>query len=370
MPTASSPNAINNILVIQLGDIGDVVQTFPCLVAIGKRYPEAKITVAVREKAAGLLMFCPAVNRVIAIARPSPSLPFLKRLSFYWHFFTQLRAQHFDVAIDMRTDDRGAFLCILSGAPQRLGFYANDGQLIRNRFFTSLLHPRCYPGIHINQYLFQLMSLLGIDNTNQQPRFVIPQEEKEKAALFLQQEGIDIERDIICLQPFSLRQYKELAPEKYVQLIQWLRATHDAQIIITGSPTERERATAIARCCDAGVWNLTGKTSINLYGAVLSLCRLFIGVDSAGQHIAAAADVPTVIIYGPSQAEAWAPRGEQHLIVQKDLPCVPCRRMGCDDTERSECLETLPLEEIIPAIQKQMQNHHPSKLSGIGEQTS
>ena len=214
------------------------------------------------------------------------------------------------------------------------------------------------------------MSLLGIDNTNQQPRFVIPQEEKEKAALFLQQEGIDIERDIICLQPFSLRQYKELAPEKYVQLIQWLRATHDAQIIITGSPTERERATAIARCCDAGVWNLTGKTSINLYGAVLSLCRLFIGVDSAGQHIAAAADVPTVIIYGPSQAEAWAPRGEQHLIVQKDLPCVPCRRMGCDDTERSECLETLPLEEIIPAIQKQMQNHHPSKLSGIGEQTS
>lgn len=353
MPRPLPHNAINSILVIQLGDIGDVVQSFPCLEAIANRYPQARLTVAVREKAAGLLIFCPAVHKVIAVARPAQ--PLLKRLGFYWRFFVQLRAERFDVVIDMRTDDRGAVLCAFSGAPKRIGFYANDGQMIRNRLFTDLLQPQCFPGIHINQYLFQILSFLGIDGPNPQPRFIVSPEEKEMAMAFLRQEGIDTSRDFICLQPFSLRQYKELTIEKYVQLIKWLRATYDAQIVIAGSPVERERATTIASFCDAGVWNLTGKTSINLYGAVLSLCRLFIGVDSAGQHIAAAAGVPTVIIYGPSQAEAWAPRGEEHLIVQKNLPCAPCRRMGCEDTEKSKCLETLTLEEIVSAIQKQMQ---------------
>lgn len=362
MSNVLPPKPINNILIVQLGDIGDVVQTFPCLEAIGNYYPQARLAVAVREKAAGLLMFCPAVHKVIPVAQHSTV--FFERLKYYWNFFVQLRAQHFDIVVDMRTDDRGAVICALSGASKRIGFYANDGQILRNRLFTDLLRPQCFPGIHINQYLFQLLSLLGIRGPNQHPRFTISQMEKANATAFLQGEGVDTTKDIICLQPFSLREYKELDLEKYAQLINWLHANYDAQVIITGSPADADKANSVARNCDGHVWNLAGKTSINLYGAVLSRCRLFIGVDSAGQHIAAAAGVPTVIIYGPSQAEAWAPRGEQHLIVQKDIPCAPCRRMGCEDSERSICLETLTLEEIIPAIQTQMKKT-PAETSHV-----
>ena len=42
---------INNILLVQLGDIGDVVLSFPTIRALHENFPKAKIYVAVREKA-------------------------------------------------------------------------------------------------------------------------------------------------------------------------------------------------------------------------------------------------------------------------------------------------------------------------------
>jgi len=91
-----------------------------------------------------------------------------------------------------------------------------------------------------------------------------------------------------------------------------------------------------------------------MYAALLQRCDLFIGVDSAGLHIAAAVGTPTVSIYGPSAPASWAPRGSSHLVVQKDWPCVPCRRKGCDDSEQCRCLDELTVEEILQAVMLQI----------------
>ena len=50
---------IHNILLIQLGDIGDVVLSFPCIRALKENFPKAKVVVAVREKAGELIEDCP-----------------------------------------------------------------------------------------------------------------------------------------------------------------------------------------------------------------------------------------------------------------------------------------------------------------------
>jgi heptosyltransferase-3 len=84
--------------------------------------------------------------------------------------------------------------------------------------------------------------------------------------------------------------------------------------------------------------------------AVFKVCKLFIGVDSAGVHIAAAVGIPTVSIFGPSSASDWAPRGKHHYVVNKALPCVPCTDKGCQDSEFSRCLEELTLKEVKTVI--------------------
>ena len=124
-------------------------------------------------------------------------------------------------------------------------------------------------------------------------------------------------------------------------------------IIITGSLDERERADEIIKKCQRNTYNLAGKTSIGTLAAVFKRCRLFIGVDSAGVHIAAAVGLPTVCIFGPSSYIDWAPRGKQHCAVRKDLPCVPCQDKGCQGSEISRCLEELTFEEVRAVVKTQ-----------------
>jgi heptosyltransferase-3 len=162
-----------------------------------------------------------------------------------------------------------------------------------------------------------------------------------------------------------LWQYKEWGIEKYVELIHQIKSIHDFPIIITGSPDEKLRADRILRDSPLNVYNFAGKTSIGMFAALLKSCDLFIGVDSAGIHIAGAVGTPTVSIFGPSSPASWAPKGKQHIVVSKDLFCVPCREKGCQGKEVSRCLEELTPKEVMLGVKYQFDNILNNKIKAF-----
>ena len=92
-----------------------------------------------------------------------------------------------------------------------------------------------------------------------------------------------------------------------------------------------------------------------MFSAVLKSCKLFIGGDSAGIHIAAAVGTPTVSIFGPASPFAWAPRGKKHAIVyNKKLPCVPCDLKGCEGRGISRCLDELTFDDVKSVVKRQI----------------
>ncbi|MCX5875855.1 MAG: glycosyltransferase family 9 protein [Deltaproteobacteria bacterium] len=165
---AGSPRSI---LLIQLGDIGDVVLTLPCVRALRETYPHARIIVAAWDKGSELLEDCPWLDQVIAVAKRSRS--FLEEIRFQIDFFRNLRSLHCDLAIDLRTGTRGAIMAFLSSAPQRIGFYAEDGKLWRNRIFTSLLKREYTPDLHVADYLLCLLEAFGITTKQRIPELVV-----------------------------------------------------------------------------------------------------------------------------------------------------------------------------------------------------
>ena len=339
-----------SILLIQLGDIGDVVLSTPCIKALRDKYPRAKIVVAVWDKAAELLEDCPWLDHVMAVTKQSRSL--WEEVFFQFNFFRKLRNFHFDLAIDLRTGTRGAILAFLSGARQRVGFHAVDGKLWRNRLFSSLLHREYPPGQHVVDYLLSLLEAFGVTTEEHSPALVVSGDKLEKIGDFFKEEMIEPGPMLVAVQPFSLWRYKEWGQEKYISLINWLIEKQNATVLVTGSAPERQRAEEIVRNCDKRCHNLAGKTSIATYAALLKKCHLFIGVDSAGLHIAAAVDTPTVSIFGPSSPISWAPRGARHLVVQKAFDCLPCRQKGCMGSEKSRCLDELSMGEVVQKIEK------------------
>lgn len=341
-----------SILVIQLGDIGDVILNLPCFRALRECYPESNIVVAVRGKAADLLGDCPWIDDVISVNPQKENI--FKTTLRQIEFVRRLRNFHFDLAIDMRTGTRGAIMAFLSGASQRIGQFAEDGTLWRNRVFSDLYCYEFIPDQYVADFCLDFFEQFGVVAKERKPQLHVAREREEEASSLLQSENVPLDKPVVALQPFSLWQYKEWGEDKYVALIRNIINKYDVSVIITGSPEERERAAAIVNKCGPGVFNLAGKTSLALLAAVLKHCGLFVGVDSAGVHIAAAVGTPTVSIFGPSSPKSWAPRGPEHIVVQKNFSCLPCRQKGCEGKEYSRCLDELSLDEVLPSIHKQL----------------
>ncbi len=269
-------------------------------------------------------------------------------------FFLRLWKYNFDLAVDLRAGSRGAILALLTGARQRVGFFQKGHPFWRNWLFTHLAAPYVKPDNHMTEYYSNLLAEYQITPSDIWPVIVVSEQKQEIAGKLFNEENVPQDRPIIAIQPFCLWQYKEWGAEKYIQLIQQIRTAYNLPVIITGSPEERVRADRITESCENHVYNLAGKTPLGLLPAVLKACRLFVGSDSAGMHIAAGVGTPTVTIYGPSSVSDWAPRGSKHSIVHTEIPCLPCHQKGCDGSGTSRCLEELTVGDVFAAVRGQI----------------
>jgi len=339
---------IKSILLIQLGDIGDVVLTIPTIKALRDNFPSSMIFMIVRKHAKELIEDCTWVDGLISVEKDKRSLK--DKILYHKSFFQNLRKKRFEVAIDLRAGTRGAILSLLSGAMLRIGRYADDGTLWRNRLFTHLVKPaneiQQYSALHNLNILAPFN--LTIEDTS--PELIVTKEKEIDAENILRKEQVPSDKPIIALHPFSRWKYKEWPIRNYIKLINYIGSKYKVSILITGSIDERDRASKIAKSCKINVHNLAGKISLGDLAAFLNRCSVLIGIDSAPIHIAAAVGTPTITIFGPSSPVNWAPRGRQHKIITKNLPCVPCRQKGCNNSEVSRCLEELSVDEVIPII--------------------
>lgn len=346
-------SGLRNILLIQLGDIGDVVYSLPCARALKENFPQARVVVAVHNKARGLVVGCPWIDDVITVDKTKRTG--WAAITYQIKFWQQVRDFHFDLAIDLRTGSRGAIMAFLSGASQRVGRYHSVGRWWRSWLFSHLVLPKGRMNQYIAEYYLDTISSYGFTTSEINPVIYPLKDQVKEAERILLREHVPCEHPILAIQPFSLWTYKEWAIEKYVRLIHGLQTEFALCIILTGSPEEKERVQSIVQGCGGkGIFNLAGKTSLDLLPALLKRAALFVGVDSAGLHIAAAVGTPTVSLYGPSAADIWAPKGNEHLVIAKKLPCVPCKETGCQGKMKSLCLDTLTVEEVLPVVKKKL----------------
>jgi len=355
-------------LLIQLGDIGDLVLSLPCIRALKDNFPEAQVVVAVRAKAREFIEICPWADDVVSIEQPQ--LGVMTAVRYYFKFFKRLRAYRFDLVFDLRAGTRGAILARLSGAPIRVGFYSTKETFWRNWVFTHLKPFWPDPNRHQSIYYQSLLTQCGIDVFHRHPEIVMPAEHVNQANRLLARYGVDLNKQLIAVHPFALWRYKEWPLQKTVELVQRLTGCTDRTLLILGAPFERERAETIVDQCNGRAVNLAGETTLSVLAAVVKKCALLIGMDSALGHISAAVSTPCVTIFGPGNPGIWAPLGDHNKIVYKNLPCIHCGQKGCGGQSRSLCLEQLEVEEVLSAVEKQIDSiqhtgsANPEKTSG------
>jgi heptosyltransferase-2 len=144
---------------------------------------------------------------------------------------------------------------------------------------------------------------------------------------------------------------KRWYPEEFAKVAKTLSSQFD--ILIFAGPNELEIANDIEKSLQkSGIKNYTnmaGKTSIDgLINAIANLDIMITG-DSGPMHIAAAFQIPTVSIFGPTkhkETSQW--KNKKNIIIKKDLPCQPCMRRTCP-LGHHDCMRQIKAEEVIEA---------------------
>lgn len=335
---------VRKILVIQLGDIGDVVWAIPAFWALKEAFPRAELFVLVRNHNGDFLEDDARIDHVLKVngKHEIGNLRLLKNI----------RREKFDLLFDLRADDRGAFLSFFSGALIRAALHYGNLPW-RNRAFTHLVDPSRIKeeAFGAAQQSLQILHAFGIREQTTKPVMVVAEQMKSDILALLSNENVQAENGWISVNPFSRWLYKEWQMGNWRKLASFIWQTYRMPFIITGSMEEKKRADELTAGCDFPIYNFAGKTTIRHMAALLRMSRLHIGVDSAAPHIAAAVGTPTITIYGPSDWRYWAPTGENHRVVLPDKECVPCRSKGCEGKGRSVCLDELPVSKVQSATE-------------------
>jgi len=145
---------------------------------------------------------------------------------------------------------------------------------------------------------------------------------------------------------------KRWYPEEFAKVAAELSVEYD--IIIFGGPNETDIAKDIEKSLIiqgiTNYQNLAGSTSIpELINRIAGL-DLFITGDSGPMHVAAAFQVPTVSIFGPTkddETSQWM--NDKSIIVKKNLDCQPCMKRTCP-LQHHDCMNLIKAVDVLDSV--------------------
>jgi heptosyltransferase-3 len=345
--------SLRRALVIQLRHHGDVLLTSPAFTVLKNRAPALEIDALVYAETRDMLDLHPAIARVHVVRRDWKESGVLARLAREWRLFSELRERGYELVVHLSEHPRGAWLARSLGARYAVApDFARKPRLWKKSFshlFPLPPHARRHR-VEIN---LDALRRIGIQPGEDERRLLlVPGEEAERSVEgLLAAQGLAT-RGFVHFHPGSRWQFKCWPADKAAALVDAL-VKRGERVVLTAAPDERELEliAEIRKRTSAQLADFSGKLTLKQLAALSARAKLFIGVDSAPMHIAAAMQTPVVALFGPSGELEWGPWRVPHRIVASaEHACRPCGNDGCGGGKVSECLTRLPVEAALAAV--------------------
>lgn len=350
VPDAIPLSNLRRALVIKLRHHGDVLLTAPVLSTLKHAAPQCEIDALVYADTAPMLEGHPAIAQLHRIDRNWKRQGLRAQAAAEWRLLQTLRDRRYDLVVHLTEHRRGSWLTRLlqprwSVAPRQPGrFWRNSF----THFYPHVSNPRR----HTVETNLDALRRLGIQPGNDDRRVILVPgaAATSRVDTLLAEQGL-AGRAYVHIHPASRWLFKCWPAEKMAQLADAL-AARGLALVLTAAPDAKERAMIdeVRAALRSPAIDLSGQLSLKELAALTAGARLFVGVDSAPMHIAAAMGTPTVALFGPSGEIEWAPWRTAHRIVTSTgHPCRPCGLDGCGGGKVSECLTTLTVERVLMA---------------------
>lgn len=338
---------VSKILVIQTAKIGDLICSTPIFREIKRKYPDAKLTVMVNPITKELIELNPYIDEIIVI-KTDEYRGFTGKIKLSKIIFKG----KYDIGIALNPSVLYAIALFWGLVPVRISVMPNfTGFTYRlaSKLFTYT-EQRVSGQLVIETYM-KILKFIGIENYRLDKEIYKEKNSDKKVKQLLG----DIDKPLIGIAVSSGNKLKELGLEKMINLVNELLETFEAHILLIGSFQDKNFAEVIKSSVNNKdrIINTAGLFNLKELPALIKRLSLFIGVDTGITYMADALNIPIINIAGPSNMQDQRPTGKNVIIIQKNLPCVPCSHSFkapyyCKINTR-ECIEKVEVKEIIDA---------------------
>lgn len=379
--STSSPK----ILVFGYMGLGDLLMLAPALQALKEKWPASHVTLLTGpySAAADVASLLPSVDEILpydwmkADGRQKKS------------FGDEIRIRNFDALLATYTAPVRYFLPLLAKIPIRVGTLRSipyphpflhplaalrwkirmnffEEEFFKRRFFNRVIRVD-QSGEHENEKNRRLVKKLTgaiakLPSVRLKPTALSPSLENEIETLTQKRR-----KKLIVVHPsVSAGQiWKGWPVDRYGKLMERLLQSPDNCLVVVGTQDEAANVASVVSQLPADrVLNLMGRTKISEMLALLKLSALFVGGDSGPGHLALAAELPTVRIFGPSDQPGYAAWGAGPARdVTVNIVCRPCLVSGIEKPGaltyktcgHRACLTTLNPETVFQLCQELLQ---------------
>ncbi len=323
------------VLIRATNWIGDGVMMTPALGVVRQTWPDAEIVVAANPLVAQLFTHHPWCDRVLVYEKSGRH----KGLGGLRRFIRELRREDFDVAILFQKAFEAALLAFGAGVPVRAGFKTDlRGILLTHK--TPLTDG--IKRLHHSRHYLEMLKAFGLCGSDLPPTLELTAEE-EKRAFDLS----SFQRWLVLNPGAAYGSAKRWYPERFAEVGNQLAKKLDVGVVVVGGPGEAAIGTDIEQQLSCPSVNLVGKTTVREMMAVIGKSCLAISNDSGPMHIAAAFDVPTVAIFGPTDHKTTYPYARCAKVVHSGAECAPCLKRTCPIDHH--CMLDVTADQVVLA---------------------
>lgn len=315
--------AIRRILVIKWSAMGDVIIATALFEDIARAFPNREIHLNTLPAWKGLFERDSRFARVFAVELRDRH----HRGRQILEWLRQVRAEHYDLVIDLQCNDRSRLLLgllWLTGCriPYRLG---NRQRLPYNIAPADLPKP-----VHTITRSRAALQAGGIPATTARPVLHIPDSNRVRVRELVERHELKPGRYAVFLPGCNADGHlKRWGAARYAALANQVHREGLERIVLIGGPDERDECQRIASACGAWLVNLCGQTEILDIPPLCEAARFIVANDTGTAHLAAVASTPMTVLCGPTDPRRVKPLGDNVTALQADLPCVNCYRKTC-----------------------------------------
>ncbi len=348
-PELSRRDDIRNILIIKPSSLGDIVLALPALTALGKSFPDAKISWLIRPEFAPLLENHPHLTEIIPFDRK-----FLGKAWFHpWalgsliSLIRRLRLAKFDAVIDFQGLFRTASLAWLSGCKKRFGIA--KAREFAHIFYTQKI-PQTKDCIHLVDYYLKIIQAAGASELDVQ--FVLPQhpEAAEAIGRLLTSHGIAQDNYAVFV-PGSAHEDKRWPLERFAELADKISSQYGLSLIAVGTESEAGLIQKLQNLSKVTIENFAGRTSLSELICLLKRSRLVVSNDTGPGHIAAALGTPLVLMFSWSNPARIAPYERSECLVARE-PFNRGHKIKSTDPKHN--VDTITVDEVYQKVCEQL----------------